>query len=253
MLQISELYDDFIMHAFFTRYGGFSQDIYKSLNCGYGSGDDKRLVSKNRARAMQSFGLSAEALYTCRQHHSSSVVVIKDKKSSEPCITADAMVTTSPGVALGILTADCGPVLLADCKSKVIGAAHAGWKGALGGILENTIQEMIGNGADINNIVAGIGPIIGPNSYEVGPEFPAPFIAQAAANANFFSLSSRKDHFMFDLPGYIESRLTTAGITKFHSINRDTYTENETFFSYRRSCHQKESDYGRLLSAIAIR
>ena len=163
------------------------------------------------------------------------------------------MVTTSPGVALGILTADCGPVLLADCKSKVIGAAHAGWKGALGGILENTIQEMIGNGADINNIVAGIGPIIGPNSYEVGPEFPAPFIAQAAANANFFSFSSRKDHFMFDLPGYIESRLTTAGITKFYSINRDTYTENETFFSYRRSCHQKESDYGRLLSAIAIR
>jgi len=252
VLQINELHDASIVHAFFTRCGGYSKGGYKSLNCGYGSKDDKLLVSKNRAEAMQSIGLSAEALLTCHQHHSNSAVVIKDNKSS-PYLVADGMVTTSPGVALGILTADCGPVLFADCKSRVIGAAHAGWRGALGGILENTIQAMTGSGANIKNIVAAIGPLIGPDSYEVGPEFPAPFIKQTTANAIFFKASSRKNHFMFDLPGYIESRLAAAGITRFYSVNRDTYAEHETFFSYRRSCHQKESDYGRLLSAIAIR
>ena len=253
MLKLEVLNKPQISHAFFTRNGGASEGVYKSLNCGFGSNDNKQVVEANRATAMKNLGLPPTALYTCYQHHSSNVLFIDGKSCNTKTPKADGLVTITPGIALGILTADCGPVLFADHTAKVIGAAHAGWRGALNGVLENTIKKMCDRGANLSNISAGIGPMIGPKSYEVGPEFPEGLLNQSKKNETFFSLTSRAGYYLFDLQGYIRNRLELNGIREIGSLERDTYPDEENFFSYRRACHQNEADYGRLLSTIVLR
>jgi YfiH family protein len=242
-----------LRHGFFTRKGGVSEGIYSSLNCGLGSGDDPAKVGENRARAMALLELPAPALATVYQHHSADVVRVETPWAQAARPKADAMVTVRPGVALGIGTADCAPVLLADVSAGVIGAAHAGWRGAVGGVLEATVKAMTELGAEPARIHAAIGPTIGQGSYEVGPEFPAPFLAQDPGNARFFIPSKRTGHFMFDLPGYVAARLRRLGLGAVEDLARDTCAEADTFFSYRRTTLAGEKDYGRGLSAIALR
>jgi YfiH family protein len=240
-----------IGHGFFTREGGVSQGIYAGLNVGIGSNDDRGHVLENRARVAGWFGLDAEKLATVHQVHSPDVAVIDATYGGErPQV--DAMVTSVPGIVLGVLSADCGPILFADAEAGIIGAAHAGWKGALTGVLENTIEAMISLGAARENITAVLGPSIGPKSYEVGPEFVERFLAVDPSYAAFFSPSKNAGHSMFDLPSLTISRLKAAGVTA-ENLDIDTYPDNERFYSYRRTTHAKEPDYGRQISAIAIR
>ncbi|HEV2549339.1 MAG TPA: peptidoglycan editing factor PgeF [Stellaceae bacterium] len=241
-----------IRHGFFTRQGGVSEGIFASLNCGFGSSDDAAKVAENRVRAMAVLGLSGDRLATCYQVHSAEVVVVDRPWPRDQRPRADAMVTRTPEIALGILTADCAPVLFADAEARVIGAAHAGWRGALSGVLEATVEAMKKLGATPPRIHAAIGPCIGWNSYEVGPEFPAPFLAENAANASFFRPAPREGHFLFDLAGYGAARLKRLGLAPIETIPGNTAAEAARFFSYRRSCRRKEPDYGRELSAIAL-
>jgi polyphenol oxidase len=239
-----------IRHGFFTREGGVSDGIYRGLNVGLGSKDEPARIQENRRRVAACFGLGPERLATAHQIHSPDVVVVtSDYDGSRP--EADAQVTSTPGVILGVLTADCGPILFADPEQRVIGAAHAGWKGALGGVLENTIDAMIALGAKREHIRATLGPSISAASYEVGPEFVERFLAQDPAFATFFAPSTKPGHAMFDLPGLTLMRLTRAGITA-DCLNLCTYAAPETFYSYRRTTHAGEPDYGRQISAIAI-
>jgi hypothetical protein len=239
-------------HGFFSREGGVSDGIYSSLNCGFGSGDDREKVAINRGRAMAKLDLAADRLVTTFQIHSAKVVEVTAPWRPEDAPRADALVTRVPGVALGILTADCVPVLLADPDARVIGAAHAGWKGALGGVLEATLEAMEALGADRAKIRAGIGPAISRRSYEVGPEFPEPFLEQCGQNADFFCHGARQGHFHFDIKGYAARRLALAGLSEIQCLPCDTCAEEARFFSYRRSCLRQETDYGRGLSAIAL-
>lgn len=241
-----------IRHGFFTREGGVSEGIYAGLNVGVGSDDDREKVTENRARVAAWFGLKTEKLNTVHQVHSPDVVVVDAKSASGERPKADAMVTTVPGVVLGVLSADCGPVLFADAENGVIGAAHAGWKGALYGVLENTIEAMVTLGADRSKITAVLGPSIGPKSYEVGPEFVENFKTVDPGYAIFFSPSEKPGHAMFDLPSLTIKRLTDAGISAAN-LGLDTYSDPDRFFSYRRTTHAREPDYGRQISAIAIR
>jgi hypothetical protein len=243
---------DGIRHAFFTRTGGVSEGLFASLNCGFGSSDPEDHVIENRRRAAATLDLGAERLVTCYQVHSPQVTVVEQPWRREDRPRADAMVTRTPGVALGILTADCAPVLFADPAARIIGAAHAGWRGAVGGVLEATVTAMTKLGATPQRIVAAVGPCIAQASYEVGPEFPAPFLAEDAANATFFVPAARAGHFLFDLPGYVARRLSRLGLARLARTGGDTAAEPERFFSYRRSCLKKEPDYGRGLSAIAL-
>jgi polyphenol oxidase len=252
LIQIDEFGGHGIRHAFFTRRGGVSTGIYHSLNCGLGSSDDPASVRVNRARAMAALDLPYQALVTCHQYHSTEVAVIDGGAIPDEPPKVDALVTTSPNLALGIMTADCGPVLFADSRDRIIGAAHAGWRGALGGVLEATVDAMIEQGARADNIFAAIGPMIGPDSYEVGPEFPTPFLEQEAGNGAFFKAAERPEHFMFDLPGYIALRLARLGLSDILRLDVDTCRDEVNFFSYRRSQRRSESDYGRMLSSIAL-
>jgi YfiH family protein len=242
-----------VQHRFFTRRGGVSAGLYASLNCGYGSGDDAANVRENRRRAATVFDLGETELLTLHQIHSTEVLTVADECWTSPgAPKADGFVTDRPGVALGVLAADCAPVLLADGNSGVIGAAHAGWKGALAGVVEATIAAMERLGARREAMRAAVGPCIGRYSYEVGPEFPAPFLAQDDAHAGFFRLAPRAGHFLFDLAGYIVHRLTRAGVSA-SATGHDTLTAHEDFFSYRRNTLKGVRDYGRGLSAIALR
>ncbi len=239
-------------HAFFTREGGVSEGLFASLNCGLGSGDDAAKVAENRRRAMAALGFEGDRLVTGYQVHSADVAIIDERWRPEERPRADALVTRRHDVALGILTADCVPVLFADAEAGVIGAAHAGWRGALGGVLEATVAAMISLGAAPQRVSAGIGPAIAQPSYEVGPEFPAPFLAQDKGNAGFFRKAPRAGHFLFDLPGYVARRLAQLGLGAVEQSGGDTAAEPERFFSYRRSCLRQEPDYGRGLSAIRL-
>jgi len=241
-----------IRHAFLTRRGGVSEGIYDSLNCGYGSKDDPARVTENRARALATIGLPETALATAYQVHSPDVVEVGQPWPRGQAPKVDAMVTTRPGVALGILTADCAPILLADPEAGVIGAAHAGWRGALTGVIEAVVARMQQLGAAVDRIHAAVGPCIAQASYEVGPEFPAPFLAQDAENRRYFVPSIRDGRFMFDLPGYVVSRLERLGIGAIENVARDTCAEADRFFSYRRMTLVGEKDYGRELSVIAL-
>lgn len=253
MITLSALNEiNHIRHAFFTREGGVSQGLYASLNCGPGSGDDGGAVVENRKRAMAMLDLPAEALVTVYQIHSPTVVEVAAPFPVSEAPRADAMVTTRPGLALGILTADCAPVLFADRRAKVVGAAHAGWRGAIGGVIEATLERMEGLGAARKSIVAAIGPCICQRSYEVGVEFPAPFLAEDPANADFFAPSRRPDHWLFDLPGYVARKLSRLGLTEITRVPADTCRDEARFFSYRRATLKGEPDYGRQLSTIVL-
>ena len=241
-----------VRHGFFCRTGGISEGLFSSLNCGYGSGDEAAKVTENRRRAMAMLDLEGGRLVTAYQVHSPDVVEVKEPWAREDAPRADAMVTRERGVALGILTADCVPVLLADAQAGVVGAAHAGWKGALTGVVERTVAAMGALGAEPKRLVAGIGPAIAQRSYEVGPEFPAPFLEQDTRNADFFCPAQREGHFHFDLKGYVARRLAVAGVGTIQTLPCDTCAEDSRFFSYRRACHRREPDYGRGLSAIYL-
>lgn len=240
-----------VKHGFFTRNGGVSMGTYKSLNCGPGSGDNPENVARNREIAMQSLGFAdANNLYTLFQVHSNKVVIVN--KIHYEKYEADAIVTATPGIALGILTADCTPVLFSDKASGVIGAAHAGWKGAMNGIIENTIDSMEKLGANRGYIQAAIGPTIAQDSYEVGSEFYEKFVEDNQANSHLFIASEKSGHYMFNLPLYVTHRLKASGIKSVENTELDTCALQEDFFSYRRNCLENIKDYGRNLSVIAM-
>ncbi len=239
-----------VHHGFFTRRGGASSGIFEGLNCGYGSSDQREAVSLNRARVAEAMNVPSDKLATIHQVHSAYVAVI-DGETPPTDLRADAMVTSTPGVALGILTADCQPVLFADADAGVVGAAHAGWKGAKAGILEATITAMEDLGAQRENIRAAIGPSISRESYEVGPEFYAAFVDDDPSADRFFE-PGKGDRHHFDLPAFGLAKLTEAGISNPHWTGHCTYADPERFFSYRRSVHANEADYGRLIAAIRV-
>jgi YfiH family protein len=243
---------DGITHRFFTRRGGVSSGLYSSLNCGYGSGDSPDNVRENRRRAAETFGRSEPELLTLHQIHSTDVLTVGEQRWTSPgAPRADAMVTDRSNVVLGVMAADCAPVLLADPHAHVIGAAHAGWRGALSGVVEATVAAMEKLGAHREYVRAAIGPCIGRESYEVGPEFPAPFLEQDEANTAFFLAAPRAGHFLFDLAGYLTARIARAGIA-VEATGHDTLAAADDFFSYRRNTLQGVRDYGRGLSAIAL-
>jgi len=240
-----------IRHAFFTRQGGVSEGIYASLNGGIGSSDEPERVRENRRRMAETLAVRPEALISVHQVHSPDAVVVEGPWRTERP-RADAMVTTTPGLALAITTADCGPVLFADTQGGVIGAAHAGWRGAVTGVLESTLRAMERLGAERGRIVAVLGPTISQAAYEVGPEFVQRFAEEAPGHEGFFRPGEKAGHAMFDLPGFIGARLRAAGVGAFVDLGLCTYSDEERFFSYRRTTHRKEPDYGRLISAIAL-
>ena len=241
-----------IQHGFFTRAGGVSAGLYNSLNCGYGSGDAPENVTENRIRAKVALGLKDADILTCHQIHSAEVVTVDAPWTREAAPEADGMVTTRPGIFLGILTADCAPVLFADPENRVIAAAHAGWKGALSGITDRTITMMLSAGAERGKIIAAIGPAISQGSYEVEEPFLDRFAVADPATGTFFKPGIKDRKFQFDLTGYVAARLEQAEITQISVSGRDTCSEETHFFSYRRSVHRGEPDYGRALSVIAL-
>ena len=240
-----------LRHAFFTRDGGVSEGIYAGLNGGLGSNDDPAKVAENRRRMAEQVGVEPQHFLSVHQTHSPDVVVASGPWQSTSRPLADAIVTRTEGLAIGASAADCGPILLADPRARVIGAAHAGWKGALTGILEATVDAMEKLGAERSGIVAAIGPLIRQRSYEVGNEFVERFIEADAENALFFLPAARENHAMFDLAGFIRMRLENAGVLMIDDTGADTYSDAR-FFSYRRSVHRGEPDYGRHVHAIAL-
>lgn len=238
-----------VTHGFFTRKGGTSSGIYEGLNCGVGSSDVAEHVTNNRTRVAAEMDVPALALVGVHQHHSADVAVITEPTSERP--KADAMVTDQKDIALGILTADCQPVLFADKEAGVIGAAHAGWKGALNGVLSNTVAAMEQLGAKRGNIAAAIGPCISQSAYEVGPEFFEDFIAQDHSFTRFFA-GGQDDRMQFDLPGFGLHMLREAGVGVAEWIGHCTYQDAARFYSYRRTTHNNEPDYGRLISVIRL-
>lgn len=239
-----------IAHGFFTRTGGVSQGLYDGLNVGLGSDDDPEHVAENRRRVAACLGVPSAPLTGPYQIHSADVITVSAPFRGERP-KADGVVTATAGLPIGILTADCGPVLFADSEARVIGAAHAGWKGALTGVLENTVEAMEAIGAKRDSIKATLGPMISQSNYEVGPEFVDRFVSDDAANTEWFRQSKKPGHAMFDLPGYILDRLNKAGIAA-RSVDTCTYADEEKFFSYRRATHREEPDYGRQISAITL-
>ena len=240
-----------VRHAFFTRQGGVSEGIHASLNGGLGSRDAAANITENRRRMAEKLGVEPQRLLSLWQVHSADVVTVTGPWPAERP-KADAMVTATRGVALGVSTADCGPILFADEEAGVIGAAHSGWKGAFTGIVEATIVAMEKLGARREKTVAVLGPTIGPESYEVGPEFVERFRMADESHARFFRPSLREGHAMFDLPAFIEARFTAAGVGRFINLGLCTYADPVRFFSYRMTTHRGEPDYGRLISAITL-
>ncbi len=238
-----------LRHGFFTRKGGASSGIFQGLNCGPGSTDLSEAVMINRNRVADSLGLAPGALVSLHQIHSAKVVTLTSPLIDKP--QADGMVTATPGIGLGILTADCQPVLFADAQAQVIGAAHAGWRGAKDGVLEATVDAMEALGAKRENISAVIGPTISQTAYEVGPEFFETFTDDDPASARFF-INGKADRMLFDLPGYGLQRLRQAGVGHAEWSRHCTYRDPDRFYSFRRTTHNREADYGRLISVIRL-
>jgi polyphenol oxidase len=238
-----------IRHGFFGRAGGASSGVFQGLNCGHGSTDQHEAVTINRTRVAEAMGVKPEALVGVHQVHSADVVRVTGQMTVRP--PADAMVTAVPGIALSILTADCQPVLFADPTARVVGAAHAGWKGALSGVLEATVDAMEGLGARRDRITAVIGPTISQRAYEVGPEFFDAFLAEDDGAARFFA-AGQGDRMLFDLPGFGLYRLRNAGVAHAEWTRHCTYSDATRFFSYRRTTHAREADYGRLIATIRL-
>lgn len=242
-----------IKHGFFTRRGGVSRDgDMGGLNCGYGSGDAPQNIAQNRRLALERMDAAGSVLVTAYQIHSARSVRVEAPWAREEAPEADAMASGKSGVALGILTADCAPVLFADAFAGIVGAAHAGWRGARTGVLESCLQEMVALGANPANISAAVGPCIAQNSYEVGPEFHQDFLAEDPGNELFFTRSPREHHFLFDLTGYVQKRLGKLGLASVEGLGVDTCADPDRFYSYRRCTLNGEKDYGRLLSAIVL-
>ncbi|KAA5602669.1 peptidoglycan editing factor PgeF [Blastochloris sulfoviridis] len=239
-----------VRHAFFTRQGGVSEGLYASLNGGQGSDDEPAHVRENRARMVAALGVPGP-LVSVYQVHSPDVAVVAEPWEREAAPKADAMVTDRPGIALGITTADCGPVLFADPNAQVIGAAHAGWRGAVDGVIAATVEAMERLGARRSRILAAIGPLIRQPSYEVGPDFIARVREAHPLSERYFAAGTG-DRAYFDLPGFIRDRLAEAGVGEIEDLGLDTYADEARFFSYRRTTHRGEPDYGRLISAIAL-
>ncbi len=241
-----------IAHGFFTREGGVSSGLYASLNIGLGSADDREKVLENRGRVAAALGVAAEHLVLPYQVHSPDVAVVESPWAPGEGPKVDAVVTARPGIAVGVATADCGPILFADARARVVGAAHAGWKGAIGGVIEATIEAMERLGARRDAITAVLGPTISADAYEVGAEFVARFADADASYGRFFRPSEREGHSMFDLPAFVLHRLETAGVGRAASLGLCTYGDETRFFSYRRTTHRREPDYGRLVAAITL-
>ncbi|MGH1413848.1 MAG: peptidoglycan editing factor PgeF [Pelagimonas sp.] len=237
-------------HGFFTRKGGASSGVFEGLNCGVGSSDQAEIVAINRARVADAMEVAITELASVHQIHSPDVLTVSQTPLPDDKPKADALVTATPGVSLSILTADCQPVLFADAQAQVIGAAHAGWKGARDGVLEATIDAMIALGATRENITAVIGPSISQRAYEVGPEFLEDFLMEDPDNSRFFA-GGTGDRAQFDLPSYGLHKLRSAGV-EAEWTRHCTYSDPERFFSYRRATHAGEADYGRLISTIRI-
>jgi YfiH family protein len=242
-----------VRHAFFNRQGGVSEGLFGSLNCGFSAGDSPDRVARNRAIAADRLGLPADRLVTARQIHGTTVATVEGpwRRDEAPC--ADGLVTAIPGIALGVLAADCAPILFYEPVAQVVGAAHGGWRGALGGVAEAVLARMTALGAKRHRIRAAIGPCIAQRSYEVGPEFPQPFLADDPGTTCYFIPAQREGHFLFDLRGYIADRLARAGLATVDVAAHDTVAEDEQFFSYRRACLNGERAYGRGLSAAVLK
>lgn len=238
-----------VKHGFFTRRGGASSGVFAGLNCGQGSTDQSEIVAINRARVADAMGVAHNHLLGVHQVHSTTAVTVHTPMAQKP--RADALVTATPGLALSVLTADCQPVLFADPKAGVIGAAHAGWRGALDGVLESTVEAMVDLGAERENIVAGIGPAISQRAYEVGPEFMDSFMDSDPDFARYF-VNGEGDRMLFDLPGFGLNRLRAAGVGHAEWTRHCTFSDADRFYSYRRTTHAKEADYGRLIAAITL-
>lgn len=243
---------DRVSHGFFTRRGGVSEGIYAALNCGPGSRDDRAAVTENRRRVAEHLGVAATHLVTCHQHHSTDALVVSAPWTFDGMPKADALVTATPGLAVAALAADCAPVLFADPEARIVGAAHAGWKGALGGILESTVAAMERSGATRSNIRAVLGPCIGPDAYEVGPEFEQTFIDKSPEYGVYFKRRDSGDRPYFDLPAFVLNRLRKMELGYVESQSRCTYHHEPELFSYRRTTHRHEADYGRQISAIVL-
>ena len=241
-----------IAHGFFTREGGTSSGIYEGRNCGMGSDDLRANVIENRGRTADDLGVLRDNLLTVYQIHSPNVVVATNPWAADAAPEGDALVTATKGLALGILTADCTPILFADPEAGVVGAAHAGWKGAIGGVLEATVDAMTSLGANRARISCSIGPTISQANYEVGPEFQKQFVTETPDNSVYFIPSAREDHFQFDLPRFVADRLGGLGINSVDNTGLCTYADAKRFFSFRRTTHAGESDYGRQISSIAL-
>lgn len=241
-----------VRHGFFTRRGGVSSNGYASLNCGFGSSDRRDHVAENRRRVAAALGVADGALVTAYQVHSADAVSVSSPWVQGAAPHADGLATDRPGIALGVLAADCAPVLFADPQAGVIGACHAGWRGALSGITDSTIAAMEALGAARARISAAIGPCIAQASYEVGPEFRDAFLAEDPASERWFAAPSAGAQPYFDLSGYVHHRLKSAEIAEIAALACDTYAEEETLFSYRRACHRGEPDFGRMISAITL-
>jgi hypothetical protein len=241
-----------VPHGFFTRRGGVSSGPFASLNCSLSSPDDRDTVMRNRARVADRLGLAPEALLGLKQVHGDRVITVTDPWPVGAGESADAMVTDRPGLALGIITADCAPVLFADAGAGVVGAAHAGWRGAVGGVIEATIAAMQRLGARIDGIVAAIGPCIGQTSYEVGPDLRAEVLARQVDDARFFSPGARPDRWQFNLSLYCAGRLREAGVTQVTVTGYDTLADAERFFSHRRRTLAQAGPIGHQISAIRL-
>lgn len=242
-----------IRHGFFTRRGGVSSGIYKDLNCGVGSRDDQYAVAINRTRVANQMGVEPERLATPYQIHSAKAMLVDSPLPSSDRPRADALVTATPGLAVAISTADCTPVLFADAKAEIVGAAHAGWRGALDGVLEATIELMEAQGANRLRVQAAIGPTISQSNYEVGDEFRQRFVSVNPHFSRFFLSSNQSGRAHFDLPGFVRHRLLDAGVSEISELGLCTYGNESDFFSYRRATHRGEPDYGRQISAIVLK
>lgn len=241
-----------VRHGFFTREGGVSSGLYTSLNCGFGSEDDKVAVAENRARVAAHLGAPKPHVLTPYQVHSAEAVIVDKAQAMEDLPRADALVTREPGLTIGVLSADCAPVLFADPDKRIVGAAHAGWRGAVSGILEATLARMEELGADRTRIIAAIGPCISQPNYEVGEDFEANLIAIDAANTKFFTRIPGETRPRFDLPGYVAARLRSADVGTLAVSAPCTYANESSFFSFRRTTHRSEANYGRQISAILV-
>lgn len=241
-----------VRHGFFTREGGVSRGIYASLNCGIGSSDDTQSVLENRRRVARFLGGTIDGVVTLYQEHGTTAQVVSGPLPRQALPRADAIVSKTPGLVIGVLTADCAPVLLADPEARIVAAAHAGWRGAVAGIIESVVAEMERQGASRPRIRAAVGPCINQDAYEVGPEFEAEFLSRCPENSRFFVPAANVGRLRFDLPGFVRHRLAETGIGSLFAVTTCTYENESLFFSYRRKLHRQEADYGRQISAIVV-